>query len=249
MSSLDDVDDYDPNYKPAPTTTSHTSSSTTSTTQSHTTTDTNDTTTDTDTKDSILDDFFAELTDEEKNLHVNRILKCIRIDPFAVLDIPLNQFDSDSAVQKQYKKLSLVVHPDKNPHNKQNAELAFSLLGKAKNDILDPDKHNLYMSLLQQSYQNISKSHNNNINTHSDKYIQLVRAEFTEQLIIDQWKLRQQSIKERNHMVQSHHDKQSTEQLQHNQQLHKLQLMQTTDKRIHSWRDFQKNKLKKPKIH
>jgi DnaJ family protein C protein 8 len=42
--------------------------------------------------------------------------------------------------KKKYKKLSLLIHPDKNPDNRERAERAFDVLKKAMSVIEDPDE-------------------------------------------------------------------------------------------------------------
>lgn len=60
------------------------------------------------------------------------------MNPFEVL-----QLDSDATVEeakKKYKKLSLLIHPDKNHDNRERAEMAFDALKKAISVIEDPDE-------------------------------------------------------------------------------------------------------------
>jgi DnaJ family protein C protein 8 len=53
------------------------------------------------------------------------------------------QIDADCSVdeaRKKYKKLSLLIHPDKNPDNREGAEQAFDFLKKAIATVEDPDE-------------------------------------------------------------------------------------------------------------
>lgn len=64
---------------------------------------------------------------------INRLLRAgstyFNLNPFEVLQIeptlPVDQ------IKKKYRSLSILVHPDKNPNNKERAQLAFDVIAKA----------------------------------------------------------------------------------------------------------------------
>lgn len=81
----------------------------------------------------------SSLTSEQQ---INRILRpgatYFNLNPFEVL-----QVDPECSVdeaRKKYKKLSLLIHPDKNPNNREKAESAFDALKKAIAVMEDPDE-------------------------------------------------------------------------------------------------------------
>uniref|UniRef100_A0A915D6N1 J domain-containing protein n=1 Tax=Ditylenchus dipsaci TaxID=166011 RepID=A0A915D6N1_9BILA len=62
----------------------------------------------------------------------------LNLNPFEVL-----QLDPESDVseaRKKYKKLSLLIHPDKNPDDRERADRAFDILKKAIATVEDPDE-------------------------------------------------------------------------------------------------------------
>ncbi|KAI1711979.1 dnaJ domain-containing protein [Ditylenchus destructor] len=62
----------------------------------------------------------------------------LNLNPFEVL-----QLEPDMTVEearKKYKKLSLLLHPDKNPDDRDRAQRAFEILKKAIATIEDPDE-------------------------------------------------------------------------------------------------------------
>ncbi|CAN0896547.1 DnaJ homolog subfamily B member 14 [Linum grandiflorum] len=61
-------------------------------------------------------------------------------DWYAILQIA--RFSDEAAISKQYKKLALSLHPDKNKY--AGAEAAFKLIGEAKMELTDPKKRALF---------------------------------------------------------------------------------------------------------
>ncbi|KAL3102596.1 hypothetical protein niasHT_022883 [Heterodera trifolii] len=81
----------------------------------------------------------SNLTSEQQ---IERILRpgatYLNLNPFEVL-----QLEPDTNVEdarKKYKKLSLLIHPDKNPNCRERAERAFDALKKAIATVEDPDE-------------------------------------------------------------------------------------------------------------
>ncbi|VDN50345.1 unnamed protein product [Dracunculus medinensis] len=81
----------------------------------------------------------AVLTSKQQ---IDRLLRpgstYLNLNPFEVL-----QIDPDSDVdvaKKKYKKLSLLIHPDKNADDRDRSERAFDIVKKAMKMIEDPDE-------------------------------------------------------------------------------------------------------------
>ncbi|KAG6760740.1 hypothetical protein POTOM_033920 [Populus tomentosa] len=64
--------------------------------------------------DLLLKSFFAEVSEVERDNEVARILSCFKLNPFEYLNLPFEASPED--LKKQYRKLSLLVHPDKCKH-------------------------------------------------------------------------------------------------------------------------------------
>ncbi|ANB12940.1 Hlj1p [Sugiyamaella lignohabitans] len=71
---------------------------------------------------------------------VTRVRKCRHTDYYAILDI--ESPSSDSEVRKSYRKLALIMHPDKN--GAPGADEAFKLVSKAFQVLSDPDKKRIF---------------------------------------------------------------------------------------------------------
>jgi len=62
----------------------------------------------------------------------------VNLNPFEVLQLA-PEADVNEA-RKKYKKLSLLIHPDKNPDDRERADRAFDILKKAIATLEDPDE-------------------------------------------------------------------------------------------------------------
>lgn len=71
---------------------------------------------------------------------VQRVRKCKVCDYYAILDI--EPPSSDSEIRKAYRKLALIMHPDKN--GAPGADEAFKLVSKAFQVLSDPDKKRIF---------------------------------------------------------------------------------------------------------
>jgi DnaJ family protein C protein 8 len=91
---------------------------------------------------ALLKEFFAEVSDVERDNEVMRLLSCFKLNPYEHLNLP---FDSSvEEVKRQYRKISLLIHPDKCKH--PNAKDAFSALAKAQQLLLDPSEREYIVS-------------------------------------------------------------------------------------------------------
>ncbi|XP_019234571.1 PREDICTED: J domain-containing protein spf31 isoform X2 [Nicotiana attenuata] len=93
-------------------------------------------------EDALLKQFFAEVSEVERDNEVNRILSCFKLNPFEHLNMSFDSSIDD--VKKQYRKLSLLVHPDKCKH--PQAKEAFGALAKAQQLLLDPQERDYILN-------------------------------------------------------------------------------------------------------
>lgn len=80
-----------------------------------------------------LQEFLAEVSAGERDREVERVLGSFKLNPYEHLDLNLDAGDEE--VRRAYRKLSLMVHPDKCSH--PNARKAFEALGVAQRMILE----------------------------------------------------------------------------------------------------------------
>ncbi|KAI4243410.1 MAG: hypothetical protein LQ352_007040 [Teloschistes flavicans] len=95
-----------------------------------------------DTKDELaaLDALEKEASEFNKDAEIDRILKAFRLDAYAVLN--LQPGVPDTQIKIQYRKLSLLIHPDKTSN--PAAPTAFDRLKKAQTELMD-SKHRTHL--------------------------------------------------------------------------------------------------------
>lgn len=84
----------------------------------------------------LLKEFFSELRDVDRDNEVNRILWSFKLNPFERMNLRFTATAEE--IRKQYRKLSLLVHPDKCKHPQASA--AFEILGQAQKDLMDEER-------------------------------------------------------------------------------------------------------------
>lgn len=83
-----------------------------------------------------MQEFYGEVKEQDRINEVNRILGAFKLNPFEQLGV---NFDADrDAIKRQYRKVSLLVHPDKCAHPR--AADAFDILGQAQAALLEDDR-------------------------------------------------------------------------------------------------------------
>ena len=83
----------------------------------------------------MLQAFFQEVREVDRDNEVNRILGAFQLNPFEQMGL---RFDStQEEVKRQYRKVSLLIHPDKCKHPK--ATSAFEVLGHANSQLANED--------------------------------------------------------------------------------------------------------------
>ena len=86
--------------------------------------------------DDLLKEFLLEIRQVDRDNEVDRILNAFKLNPFEQMGL---KFDANlEAVRRQFRKLSLMVHPDKCTHPR--AREAFEILGEAQKFLLEDEK-------------------------------------------------------------------------------------------------------------
>ena len=82
-----------------------------------------------------MQEFFLEVKEVDRNNEVNRILGAFKLNPFEQLGLPFDATQEEA--KRQYRKLSLLIHPDKCKH--PLATSAFEVLGNANSQLTNED--------------------------------------------------------------------------------------------------------------
>lgn len=103
--------------------------------------------------DDLLKDFYADVRDVDRDNEVNRILWAFKLNPYERMGL---RFDSTmDDVKKQFRKVSLLVHPDKCKHPQASA--AFEVLGEALKQLSDEEHRNFLDQVLSTAREEIRK--------------------------------------------------------------------------------------------
>ncbi|KAK1927936.1 hypothetical protein DB88DRAFT_58337 [Papiliotrema laurentii] len=101
--------------------------------------------------DGMLAKNAADLAKEQE---VMRIMKAFKLNPYDILDLPVSAADAD--IKRQYRKKSLMIHPDKFKH--ENGMEAFDFLKKAEGQLLDSSSRAEIDSIMNLSRTEVLKS-------------------------------------------------------------------------------------------
>ncbi|KAG2431279.1 hypothetical protein HYH02_013410 [Chlamydomonas schloesseri] len=103
--------------------------------------------------DDLLNAFFSDLKEVDRDNEVNRILWAFKLNPYEKLNL---RFDATpEEIKKQFRKLSLMVHPDKCKH--PQASTAFDILGEAQKELLDDEKRENLLKFLELAKDEVRK--------------------------------------------------------------------------------------------
>ncbi|GLC34712.1 hypothetical protein PLESTB_001231500 [Pleodorina starrii] len=101
----------------------------------------------------LLKSFFSDLKEVDRDNEVNRILWAFKLNPFEKLNLRFDATAED--VKRQYRKLSLMVHPDKCKH--PQASTAFDILGEAQKELVDEEKRESLLKVLEVAKEELRK--------------------------------------------------------------------------------------------
>ena len=88
----------------------------------------------------LLKEFMSEVSDARRVGEAERVLKCFKLNPYDILHISKQNDAEASEIRRAFRQTSLLVHPDKCPH--EHAKQALELLWGD-----GPDSLNLFMEL------------------------------------------------------------------------------------------------------
>ncbi|KAL2536034.1 Chaperone DnaJ-domain superfamily protein [Forsythia ovata] len=216
--------------------------------------------------DLLLKQFFAEVSEVERDNEVNRILSCFKLNAFEYLNLP---FDSSiDEVKRQYRKLSLLVHPDKCKH--PQAKEAFSALAKAQQLLHDPSEREYLLNQVNAAKEELRAKRKKQLKKdtasklkslvdegkyeqeyeRSEEFQQQLKLKVRELLTDQEWRRRKMQMRISEEEGRLKKDEEETKEMWKRKREHEEQWEGTREQRVSSWRDFMKGgkKVKKGEI-
>ncbi|XP_020973941.1 J domain-containing protein spf31 isoform X2 [Arachis ipaensis] len=190
--------------------------------------------------DFLLKAFFAEVSEVERDNEVLRILSCFKLNPFEYLNLPFDSSIDD--VKKKYRKLSLMVHPDKCNHPQAKEAFGEELRAKRKKQ-LKKDTASKIKSLVEEGKydQQYEKS---------EEFQQELKMKVRELLTEQEWRRRKMQMRISEEEGRLKKDEEEQKEMWKRKREHEEEWEGTREKRVSSWRDFMKGgkKTKKGEI-
>ncbi|XP_072991252.1 J domain-containing protein spf31 isoform X1 [Typha latifolia] len=221
--------------------------------------------------DMLLKSFLAEVSEVERDNEVRRILSCFKLNPFEHLNMPFDSSADD--VKKQYRKLSLLVHPDKCKH--PQAKEAFGALAKAQQLLLDPQEREYLVNQINAAKEELRAKRKKELKKdnaskikaqvdegkyeqqyeRSEEFQQQLKTKVREILTDQEWRRRKMQMRISEEEGRLKKDEEETKEMWKRKREHEEKWEETRDQRVSSWRDFmktgkkgKKGEIKPPKL-
>jgi len=205
--------------------------------------------------------------DESRIETLNRINASFKLNPFDVLDLPVTCSLND--INRQFRNLSLLVHPDKvSSDQRELAQIVFNALQNAKNELIDQDKRDQFMKIVEKAKVELKKEREveqlkkrklsntqfsssfstvkNDISNEVDippsdsaEFDLLLRSSVKELLIDREWRRRQLLKAAAKAEADAEKEKQLREKEQKEREEQEKKVEETRPERINAWRTFQ----------
>ncbi|XP_073054831.1 J domain-containing protein spf31-like [Primulina eburnea] len=217
-------------------------------------------------EDRLLKQFFSEVSEVERDNEVNRILSCFKLNAFEYLNIPFDSSLDD--VKRQYRKLSLLVHPDKCKHPK--AKEAFGALAKAQQILHDSEEREYLLNQVNAAKEELRAKRKKQLKKdtasklkslvdegkyeheyeRSEEFQQLLKLKVREVLTDQEWRRRKMQMRISEEEGRLKKDEEETKEMWKRKREHEEQWEGTREQRVSSWRDFMKGgkKVKKGEL-
>ncbi|CAL9203705.1 unnamed protein product [Musa hybrid cultivar] len=207
-------------------------------------------------EDLLLRSFMAEVSGVERDNEVARILSCFKLNPFEHLNLSFDSSVDD--VKKQYRKLSLLVHPDKCKH--PQAKEAFAALAKAQQLLLDLQEREYILSQVNAAKEELRLKRKKELKKdnasklkamvdegkfeqqyeQSEEFKQQLKIRVREILTEQEWRRRKMQMRISEEEGRLKKEEEETKEMWKRKREHEEQWEETRDQRVSSWRDFMK---------
>ncbi|XP_010535717.1 PREDICTED: J domain-containing protein spf31 [Tarenaya hassleriana] len=207
-------------------------------------------------EDAILKSFFAEVGEVERDNEVARILSCFKLNPFEHLNLPFGSSVDD--VKKQYRKLSLMVHPDKCKH--PQAKEAFGALAKAQQLLLNDQERDYILTQVNAAKEELRMKRKKHLKKDtaskiksmvdegkpeqqyekSEEFLHELKLKVREILTDQEWRRRKMAMRISEEEGRLKKDEEEQKEMWKKKREHEEQWEGTREKRVSSWRDFMK---------
>ncbi|XP_073303938.1 J domain-containing protein spf31-like [Primulina huaijiensis] len=214
----------------------------------------------------LLKKFFSEVSEVERDNEVKRILSCFKLNAFEYLNLP---FDSSLVdVKRQYRKLSLLVHPDKCKH--PQAKEAFAALAKAQQLLNDSQERAYLLNQVNAAKEELRAKRKKQLKKdtasklkslvdegkyeqeyeRSEEFQQQLKLKVREVLTDQEWRRRKMQMRISEEEGRLKKDEEETKEMWKRKREHEEQWEGTREQRVSSWRDFMKGgkKVKKGEL-
>ncbi|XP_057782061.1 J domain-containing protein spf31 [Salvia miltiorrhiza] len=213
--------------------------------------------------DLLLKKFFAEVSEVERDNEVSRILSCFKLNAFEYLNLPFTSSIED--VKRQYRKLSLLVHPDKCKH--PQAKEAFGALAKAQQLLLDQQERDYILNQVNAAKEELRAKRKKQLKKdtatklkslvdegkyeqeyeRSEEFQLQLKLKVRELLTEQEWRRRKMQMRISEEEGRLKKDEEETKEMWKRKREHEEQWEGTREKRVSSWRDFMKGGKKTKK--
>lgn len=208
---------------------------------------------------ALLKEFFSEMKDVDRDNEVSRILYAFKLNPYEQLNLRFTATPEE--IRKQYRKLSLMVHPDKCKH--ERASEAFEVLGQAQKQLLDEEKREYLWKVLEMARDDVRQQRDKE--TKNDTTIELAallhekgkegvreqyettdefhekwRMKARDMLAKSEWRRRKLTKRLKDETERSKEELKEHRETAKRQREHEKQWESSRDSRVGTWRDYMK---------
>lgn len=199
------------------------------------------------------------MKDVDRDNEVSRILYAFKLNPYEQLNLRFTATPEE--IRKQYRKLSLMVHPDKCKH--ERASEAFEVLGQAQKQLLDEEKREYLWKVLEMARDDVRQQRDKE--TKNDTTIELAallhekgkegvreqyettdefhekwRMKARDMLAKSEWRRRKLTKRLKDETERSKEELKEHRETAKRQREHEKQWESSRDSRVGTWRDYMK---------